>query len=473
MTKVRCGMALGAILALGAALRFWGLGRESFWHDEAWSWALIQGDTVRLLAEQDAHPPLYFLLLKGWAAIFGTGEAALRALSALFGIAALPLIFRLARRLGDDATALLATLLLALSPYHVLFSQEARSYTLLFALALGSLNLLFDARQAPCRGKWAAWAVLTAGVMYTHYMGGFFILAEVAVAAILRRDRPGYFKEFFWASVGAFALYVPWMPTFVRHTLLIGGGFWIPPLSARGLVNASHEIVTYAYLFRRGEAGWAIALTAPFYLMAFAVPFITRRREHAALTVLFAGPILGEILVSLARPLFYPRTFLYATIPLWILVALGVSWLKPGYRWWGRILFAGALLPGLLYARLVPQKENWRDASGILQASVSPDEPIYVDPGYAAVSLEYYLVRGDPKMQWLAGIVRIGSGTPMAPSSATRESYQSEGVENARALWLVTRYHQDLGWSSALAGKFRRRFSWHSRGIDVYQFVRD
>ena len=121
--------ARGGILALGAGLRLWGLGSESFWQDEAWTWSIIQGSIGELfhaLINHDAHPPLYYLLLRGWSWIFGNSEFSLRLPSALLGIAALPVIYTIGVYVKDRVTGVLAMLLLALSPAHVYFCQEAR-----------------------------------------------------------------------------------------------------------------------------------------------------------------------------------------------------------------------------------------------------------------------------------------------------------------------------------------------------------
>jgi hypothetical protein len=110
------------------------------------------GDLVGRLAHFDAHPPLYFLLVQAWS-IFGSSDAWLRALSVVFGVASIPLIHRLASRLGGPGAGLAAAAFLALSPYHVYYSREARSYALLGLLCVLSLDLLFDLASAPNRRK--------------------------------------------------------------------------------------------------------------------------------------------------------------------------------------------------------------------------------------------------------------------------------------------------------------------------------
>src|SRR5579862_1201882 len=80
-------LALAVIIAVGLGLRTFNLSDRSFWFDEAFSWRLIQYPLFEMLERtaQDNHPPLYFVVLKVWATIFGTSPLALRLPSALLG----------------------------------------------------------------------------------------------------------------------------------------------------------------------------------------------------------------------------------------------------------------------------------------------------------------------------------------------------------------------------------------------------
>jgi 4-amino-4-deoxy-L-arabinose transferase-like glycosyltransferase len=469
MTPTRRAAVLGTILLLGAILRLEGLGRESFWHDESWTWALVRGDAGRLihhLRDHDAHPPVYYLLVCA-AKTLGTSEAAIRLLSALAGIAAIPLLFRLASRLYGDAAGALAALLLALNPAHVSFSQEARSYSLLFLMALASLNLLFDLRAAPGRAKWAAFATLSAAIMGTHYMGAFFLLSEALAALLLRRARSGFLKEFFLASAGAFVLFLPWLPAFVTHTRSIAGGFWIPPVSFQRIGMALFELVGHIhYTDTRSK----IVTCAPFYALALIPLLRAPRREDAALLAALFGPIAGEILVSLlGHPIFYTRTFLYVLPPLFALAAAGLFRLPPRWHAAGCAALPGLMLPCLFFAHEVPEKENWRDAVAILERGVGPDDRVVVAPGYAGVNVEYYASRG--ASPWLDRMRLVGTGTLDRPG-LPREQVLREVAESASGVWLVLRYGQDEGWFAALEGAFERRSSWKSRGADVHYYRR-
>lgn len=463
-------LVLASILLVGAALRLWGLGTESFWHDEAWTWGLTRegpAHLIRNLIHIDAHPPLYYLLVQAWSLIFGSTEAGLRLFSFMAGMFALPLLYRLVSRIAGGRVGLLATLLLAMSPSHVYFSQEARSYTLLFLLSLVSLNLLFDLREAPSRAKGIALAAVTAAVMYTHYMGGFFIAAEVAAVALMRRDRPGFAKEFALAAAGAFALFLPWFPTFVSHTLGVSRDFWIKPLTPGRFLESMYLLTHHA--FNPGYR-WAALLGTPLYALACAAPFLAKRREHTLLALLFAVPVAGVAAVSLARPLFYPRTFLYVVAPMVTLAAVAVFALPRRIVPIALAGLAATLIPGLIHIHTVEEKEDFRSIAEILDRGAAADDLIVVVPGHTATSLEYYASRRGAEPAWSGRMRLAKEGTPTR-SGVPEEEVRREAIE-AKGVWLVTRWGGDRGWSAFLASSFERRSGWKAHGAEIHYFAR-
>jgi mannosyltransferase len=160
-------LALLAALALGLLLRAYRIGSEGLWIDEAFSvWLARQPLTemVGWVATVDQHPPLYYALLHAWVRVFGDGEAGVRMLSALCGTLTIPMVYLLGRRVADERVGLVGALILAVSPFHVRFSQEARMYavlTLSAALVLYAFVALLDraerglvlrAPRSPLRG---------------------------------------------------------------------------------------------------------------------------------------------------------------------------------------------------------------------------------------------------------------------------------------------------------------------------------
>ncbi len=110
---------LASLVLIGTFLRVYQLGTQSLWDDEAfsvWISKLSVPQMVQITAA-DVHPPLYYYLLHYWTIIFGTSESALRLVSVLFGVLAIPMIYVVGRQLFNEEAGLLGALILALSSF--------------------------------------------------------------------------------------------------------------------------------------------------------------------------------------------------------------------------------------------------------------------------------------------------------------------------------------------------------------------
>ncbi len=115
----RYAFLIAGLALIATALRLVFLSRKSLWLDEAVT-ALEVSNLPRLFwACTHGQEPLYHLVVYGWVGIFGDGEFSLRAPSALFAIATVPLIAELARELSDRATGILSAILLTVHETHI------------------------------------------------------------------------------------------------------------------------------------------------------------------------------------------------------------------------------------------------------------------------------------------------------------------------------------------------------------------
>jgi uncharacterized membrane protein len=117
-----------------------------------------------------------------WARIFGFGEAGLRSLSALAGVATVPVAYGAARKLISERAGVIAAALTACNPFLIWYSQEARSYSLLVFLTALALWAFAYAREDPAPRVLVAWVVASAAALATHY---YAILAIVPLAVWL------------------------------------------------------------------------------------------------------------------------------------------------------------------------------------------------------------------------------------------------------------------------------------------------
>src|SRR3954447_1785926 len=175
---------LALIVAAGAAIRFIGLGSQSWSPDEGVTVALLKlgfGDLFTALRHSESTPPLYYYLAWLWAKVFGLNEAGLRSLSALAGTLTVPVAYVAGASLVTRRAGLVVAALAAFNPLLVWYSQESRSYALLVLLVTASFAFF-----AQDRVGW--WAAASVAALATHYFAAFVVLPEaVWLAWELRR----------------------------------------------------------------------------------------------------------------------------------------------------------------------------------------------------------------------------------------------------------------------------------------------
>src|SRR3954452_11132033 len=187
------GWALLGITAAAAGLRFSTLGVQSFWHDEAVTVGRVLhpglGATLKEIPSSEATPPLYYVLAWLWSKLFGTSEAGIRSLSALFGTATVPVAYAIGSRLVSRRAGVLAAMAVAVSPLMVWYSQEARAYALLVLTSALTIWFFAAALQEPERRRWLWWwAAASSLALLSHYFAAFVAAPEAAW--LLWRSRP-------------------------------------------------------------------------------------------------------------------------------------------------------------------------------------------------------------------------------------------------------------------------------------------
>jgi mannosyltransferase len=185
-------LAVAGLTGLGAALRFYGLGRQGFWFDEANTALLVRfspGKMLGLIPQSESTPPLYYFLAWVWSRVFGHEEAGLRSLSALAGVLVIPVAYGAAAKLVSPRAGVICAALTACNPFLIWYSQEARSYELLVLLTAVSLLAFAYARAAPGPRTLALWAVACALDLATHYYALAAVVPQAAWLAFEHRDR--------------------------------------------------------------------------------------------------------------------------------------------------------------------------------------------------------------------------------------------------------------------------------------------
>jgi hypothetical protein len=236
--------ALVGLVGVGVGLRLWSF--SPLWLDEAQSvyFAKLPLSHLHAGLRTDGAPPLYYVALHGWIAMFGDGSWTVRSLSMLASIAALPSVWLVARRLGADRRQAAITLVvLADNPWAVRYAGEARMYSFVVLEVLLGILALLRLRRVGDRAALAAVAVLSAALLYTHYWAVFLLSTLLVGLLVLAWRFPGE-RRFVLRTVAALVLgglgYLPWVPTMLYQSAHTGAP-WAPPPTLNTLAGLPTE----------------------------------------------------------------------------------------------------------------------------------------------------------------------------------------------------------------------------------------
>jgi hypothetical protein len=406
-----------ALVAVAAALRFATLAQQSFWYDEAVTVHLVRdsfGAMLHRIPQTESTPPLYYAAAWVWSRIFGHGEVGLRSLSALAGTATVPLIYLSGRRLAGQLAGVVAGGLAAVSPFLIWYSQEARAYALVALLCAASLLLYLRARAEPTAGRLAAWAVVSAAALATHYFAFFVVGAELVllVAGAAGRAR----VRALVAGGGLVAVGAALLPIALDQRAT-GRTDWV------GRIPLPDRIGQIPLHFLGGlgegltpEVGDVVGLVGVAIVAALLLRLAPPLRGEAArvLAIGAAGVVVPLALAAVGADDLLSRNAVVALPAL--MVGGAVVLAAPVNRRIGvpvAVVAAALGLAGTIAVIADPglQRPDWRAAArlvgdaGVVRAIVAPG-------GYRALPLELYLRRADtfpPGRHAVPQIVELGA----------------------------------------------------------------
>jgi 4-amino-4-deoxy-L-arabinose transferase-like glycosyltransferase len=453
------GAGVAAITLVGALLRFPTLGEQSYWLDEAVTVYILRlpfGNMLEAIPLSESTPPLYYVVAWLWVQVFGEGEFGLRALSALAGTATIPVAYLAARRFAGVRVGLVVAALAAANPLLVWFSQEARAYALLVLLATAALAVYARLLERPTGRGLAAWAVLSALTLATHYFA-VFVVAPQLVWLLWRGRRTPSWRPVVAAGGAVVLAGVALLPILVDQASndradfirSIGLAERIAQIPKQYLVGFDAPLETVSAIVALVLAAFGL------WLLWRRTDSVERRGARSAAAVAVPAIAIPVLIAFVSVDYVVARNLIAAWVPAITVIAVGF-----GARGAGRagVAAAGALC--VLSAAVVIgvatrpeyQRGDWRGVAEALGPAPEGGRALVVSPGYGAIPLGLYARPVQPLPNPVAvpeiAVVavaerRLGQ-TPTPPRPAepppAPDGFDLAEVERASTFTLV-RYH--------------------------------
>lgn len=442
--RVRGQLGPLAAIATGAVLRFQGLGAQPVWTDEGSTWTASTLSVTELLhrcVARDASPPLFYLVTS-LALRIHDDEWHLRLFPALASVVLVWLTYRLARLGLARGAATFAAFLAALSPFQVMYAQEARTYAPVAMFMVAAMYVYARLQQRPGPQRWLPLVLLTAAGLWTQAIGALGAAAQGLIAVLTPAGRRRFLP---WAGAMAVAgvLYLPWLVYSSRMGERLGDSHWyIPEASPHGVFNVLRAAAVTPVPLVTAPPGSALPGLGAYMPQALAfalvglpalVALLLSLRQlavHGArgflarlCWVAWVAPVVIVVIVSLKQSLLLPRYFVFLGPYVAVLIAMGVWSIG---RWpvravLGAWLVAIALL-GVFRYRQDYVKEQWRVAMAHIRAA-SPGGGAILVP-FDADPVAYYLRDGGSALR------PVEVRHPEQPFSAT---FTREQLDEAQA----------------------------------------
>ncbi len=394
---------VAGLTVLAAVLRFATLGVQAYHHDEIVTASRVLRDgfwhAMEAVGFSESAPPLYYALAWVWTQLTGTGEVGLRSVSALAGVATVPVAYLLGAELRGRRAGIVAAALVAVNPMLLWYSQEARSYALLALLTAAAALYFVRALNSP--RDVTLWGVFSALALATHYFAIFPIALEAAW--LLWRRRREAVAGLWIVALAGLAL-----APLAIHQMSLGHAEWI------GDRSLGHRIWEAGVTFAVGETGDIVS--RPETVLPAALPAMLagllllalredrgERRAGGLMLAVAAATVAGPLALALIAPdkdYVLARNLLPALVPLLVAVAIGVTSRRA--RRTGTVIASVLVAYSLgfcVWVNLSPawQRPDWNAVAVRLGEPEAPRAIVLWTLG--AASLRYYLSTGSFQAQ--------------------------------------------------------------------------
>lgn len=393
-------LAVLTLIFLIAATRILNIDGPSLWIDEGFTWYTFRGNLFELV-KSDRHPPLYFYSLHAWEALTGDSVLALRFWSFLPSMVSIAVIYQIGRELARErikeapeivhfgllGIPVLAALLMALADGENYLAQELRMYTWQVLLCASATWFYLRWTRTFSRRDGTLWWLFMTLALYTHYFSAYVIAAHLLHALIFLRGKQRIFAVGIVGLVGV--AFLPWFFAVMREQ------FFDSDMCVNCGSAIDLETLRSFRLSWFGEQWVLMMALAIFGLIRVyyhwkpdAVVKIVPTRGTWLIFLLGILPLIFTYLLSHRSLVFFNQHFAQLTIPVVLLVALGLSNIQRPAR---LILVGMIVLYGVTHVDWYRQKAPWEQVVATIQPYVEADQLVLAEVGAENAALWYYI----------------------------------------------------------------------------------
>jgi 4-amino-4-deoxy-L-arabinose transferase-like glycosyltransferase len=385
----RYAQLLILITLVGCFLRFYNLAFNSLWLDETSSVTIAMlGSYANILnytATMEPNPPLFVWIVYTMMTLFGNNEFIIRFASAFFGSLTVPVMYFVGKEFIDRNGGIIAAAACALSPFLILYSQEARAYAmLLFFIAL-ALLFYFRAIKENDYNYWILFAIATIFVFWTHFYSIIFIGTLFIYTLAIYKLK--YIKELIVSSIimiiGILPLAIIAIPTILKYTTDT------PSFGIQGL-----NVITVSLIQFTGNNIVLTYITGLLFICGISALYIKEKEKSLLIILILVCAFITSIYFSYRIPI-VPRYLSFINVALILGVAASY---KLFYALTHQkiviyiliLLMVCFITPFLINYYSAYSKDDWRGFSKTLTTMTQPGDSIIIVPGYISQPLNYY-----------------------------------------------------------------------------------
>ncbi len=472
-------LVITLLMAVATALSLFVFTKTSLRLDEAQSLFQVSRDVGGTLfaVAQDVHVPGYHLLLQAWTFVFGNEIFAARMLSLTFLLAMIPMVYVLGRMVFSHKVGLYAALLVTISPFMEWYGSEARMYSMLAFMTVLHYYFFIKVYDEGKAKQWFGYILVAILGLYTHYFFGFVLLTEALFYLLYRQSFPkGSFKKFVLAAIVALAAFAPWL----WYVQSLGSASNTQP--ALTSPSSGDVFNTYAQFLFGFQVDTLNTIIVSLWPVVVLLAFFALQKNHKITqqAVFFALaaviPVVAAFIISVTiRPFYLSRYLIVSLPPLLILLA----WIFSIYPKRVRRVLQVALVVvtlGLLTVQVLnpqtPVKEDYSEAVGYLNQTVTAQDVVVVAAPFTIYPTEYYY-DGPAKLTTQPIWNRFEGGAVPGYNEATVKADTDQNVLPYQYAYLMLSY--DQGYNEKLQKYYDSRFERvmtkdFSDGLTVYKY---